>query len=131
MKTQKIDLKEISEIIFLINENTKLQDIQLLPKDKLRIALPVICRDVKKFLPIIENLLQQGFKKWEIGNYWGLEVLSDKNIDLSFDNMIYMFNTQAVQKAKEIGEKGYIKGKQEFDYRILSDKMYNFFTTIK
>lgn len=102
-KLQKIDLKEISEIIFLINENTKLQDIQLLPKDKLRIALPVICRDVKKFLPIIENLLQQGFKKWEIGNYWGLEVLADKNIDLSFDNMIYMFNTQAMQKAKELG----------------------------
>lgn len=36
-----------------------------------------------------------------------------------------------LEKAKEIGEKGYIKGKQEFDYRILSDKMYNFFTTIK
>ncbi|MFR2532823.1 MAG: U32 family peptidase, partial [Alphaproteobacteria bacterium] len=55
-----------------------------------------------KFKPLIETLLAQGYKKWEIGNYWGLSVLPKNGIDLSFDAPLYMLNTQAMQMAKEM-----------------------------
>lgn len=52
---------------------------------------------------MIAKLLGQGYKKWEIGNYWGLQVLPRNGIDLSFDASLYMMNTQAVQEAKSAG----------------------------
>jgi hypothetical protein len=46
--------------------------------------------------------LDAGYKKWEISNYWGLSALPIGRIDLGFDNMIYMFNAEAIEKAKEL-----------------------------
>ena len=54
------------------------------------------------FEKIISKLFDAGYKKWEIGNYWGLNVLPIKKIDLSFDNMIYMFNCHALHMAKDM-----------------------------
>ena len=98
-----LDWSKISEVIFLISPNTKLDDIRKLPKNKVRIALPTICRKVDDFAYIINKLLDDGYKKWEIGNYWGLSVLPVKKLDLSFDSLIYMFNFEAIQAAKECG----------------------------
>ena len=97
-----VDLSKVDEIIFLINENTILSEVMKLPKNKVRIALPTVCRKTKDFDPIINKLIEAGYKKWEISNYWGLSVLPLKKIDLSFDNLIYMFNLEAMQMAKEI-----------------------------
>ncbi len=99
----ELDKEKFAEFILLINPDTKWEDIVKLPKEKLRIALPTVCRKPADFEPLIEKLLANGYKKWEVANYWGLEALPSKGIDLSFDNLIYMFNTQAMLAAKEMG----------------------------
>ena len=102
-KCQKLDIRRIDEIIYLINEKSLIEDISSLPKEKVRIALPTVCRNVAKIKPIINLLLAKGYKKWEIGNYWGLSVLPEEKTDISFDSMIYMLNTQAVAMAENMG----------------------------
>ena len=101
-KASLLDFDRLDEVILLINPETDLYEVMQLPKNKVRIALPTVCRKVKDFDKIISKLLDAGYKKWEIGNYWGLSVLPVKKIDLSFDNMIYMFNRYALQKAKDM-----------------------------
>ncbi len=97
-----IDLNKIDEVIFLISPQTTLDEVIKLPKNKVRIALPAVCRKTSDFEQIINRLLDSGYKKWEIANYWGLSALPIKKIDLSFDNLIYMFNQEAIQMAKEM-----------------------------
>ena len=94
--------EKLDEVILLTNPETEVADVLRLPKNKVRIALPTVCRRVKDFDKIISKLLDAGYKKWEIGNYWGLSVLPIKKIDMSFDNMIYMFNCHALQMAKDM-----------------------------
>ncbi len=102
-KCQKLDLRLIDEIIYLISEKSLIEDINSLPKEKVRIAIPTVCRDVVKMKQKIDVLLAKGYKKWEIGNYWGLSVLPENETDISFDSMIYMLNTQAIAMAKDMG----------------------------
>lgn len=101
-KIADIPLEETDEIIYLLNEQTDINGLKNLPKNKLRLALPAVCRRVEKFKPLIAALLAQGYKKWEIGNYWGLAVLPEQGIDLSFDTPLYLLNSQAMQMAKEM-----------------------------
>ena len=101
-KTSLLDFDKLEEVILLISPETDIHEVMQLPKNKVRIALPTVCRRVKDFDKIISKLLDLGYKKWEIGNYWGLSVLPIKKIDLSFDNMLYMFNTYALQMAKDM-----------------------------
>ena len=98
-----LDKEKIAEFTILIDEDSRIEDIIKLPKYKVRIALPAICRKVKNLEPVISKLLRLGYRKWEIANYWGFDVLPHDGIDISFDNLIYMFNTQAMAAAKEIG----------------------------
>ncbi len=102
-KISALPQDEISEIIYLLSEETNLNDLKNIAKNKIRLALPTVCRKPDAFKDKIEALLAQGYKKWEVGNYWGLEVLPDKGIDLSFDSSLYTLNTQAIQMAKEMG----------------------------
>ena len=94
---------DIDEILYLLSENTNIDELIKLSQDKLRIALPVVCRNIDKIKKVINELLSRGYKKWEISNYWGLAVLPQNEVDLSFDNMIYVFNTQAIEQAKDWG----------------------------
>ena len=100
---QEIDLSDVEEIIFLLSKHTRIEDIRKLPRNKVRLALPALCRKPRDMEDLVSKLLAQGYKKWEIGNYWGLSVLPEKGIDLSFDYTLYTLNTQAMQMAKEIG----------------------------
>lgn len=100
---QKINLEDVAEIIFLLATDTNPEVLNSLPKNKLRLALPTVCRHPQLFVPLIKTLLAQGYKKWEIGNYWGREVLPENGIDLSFDYSLYVLNTQAVEMAKSMG----------------------------
>ena len=97
-----VDLSDVAEIIVLLNENFKVSDLSSMPKNKVRLALPAVCRKVSAWKPIIEKMLTAGYRKWEIANYWGCSVLPEKGIDLSFDAPIYMFNSQATEMAKEL-----------------------------
>lgn len=98
-----INLEEAGEIIFLLSEDTSPEQLAGFPKNKLRLALPTVCRRPIKFLPVIGAFLRAGYKKWEIGNYWGREVLPENGIDLSFDYPLYVMNTQAAEMAKDMG----------------------------
>lgn len=99
----EIDLDEVAEVIWLLTPNSNIDDAKRLPKNKLRQALPAVCRNPSKFTPLIKSLTEQGYNKWEIGNYWGLSVLPENGIDLSFDSSLYTMNTQAVEQAKAMG----------------------------
>lgn len=97
---QKIDLSQVEEIIYLLDKNCKIEDFAILPKDKVRLALPTICRQPQSFEILIRDLVSVGYKKWEVGNYWGIEALSTYQVNISFDSPIYMMNTQATAMAQ-------------------------------
>lgn len=101
----ELSVKDFDEVIYLINKDTDITELAKFPQDKLRIALPVICREEENMAEKIKQLLKSSYKKWEISNYWGLGILPQEGIDLSFDNMIYTFNTQAIAQAQDIGIK--------------------------
>lgn len=98
-----LDLEQFEEVIFLLSPKTKIEDLRVIPKNKLRLALPALCRQPGIFESLISSLWGMGYKKWEIGNYWGLQALPAKGIDLSFDSSLYMMNSQALQMAKDCG----------------------------
>ena len=98
-----LDLSKFSEIVYLINPHSDLKGLAALPKSKVRIALPAVCRKPVLFADIIAKLLDGGYHKWEVANYWGLEVLPCERLDISFDSSLYMLNTQAMSMAAEIG----------------------------
>lgn len=102
-KAALLDWTKIEEVILVLSPDTTLGEVMKLPKNKVRLALPAVCRRVKDFEPLINKLLDAGYKKWEIANYWGLGILPVKKIDLSFDNLIYMLNAEAVKMAQETG----------------------------
>lgn len=97
-----INLEEIAEIEFLLDMDTNISDLQKLPKSKIRLVLPQVARNVRFWREKVENLLSSGYKKWTIGNWWGLEVLPEKGVDIAFDCGLYMMNSQAVSMAKEM-----------------------------
>lgn len=100
---QNINLEEVDEIVYLLSPEADLEKLRDYPKNKIRLALPALERAPLKYAELVRKLLSGGYKKWEIGNWWGLEMLPEHGLDLSFDGSIYMLNTQAIQAAKEMG----------------------------
>ena len=100
---QNINLNDVDEIVYLLDEKAKLEDVLSLPKAKVRLSLPTINRSEKFWSLLIQKFLDDGFKKWEVSNYWGISALPDKGIDLSFSREIYMLNSYAIAAAKEMG----------------------------
>ena len=99
----QLDFSELAELVILLNPQMKIDVLKGLPKNKVRLALPAVCRNPESFRQLIISCLGAGYKKWEIANYWGLSVLPEKGIDLSFDMPLYMLNSQAIKTAKELG----------------------------
>lgn len=98
-----LDLNKFTEIIYLLKSDTSLAEIESLPQQKLRLALPTVCRRPHIFADLINKLLAAGYKEWEVGNYWALDMLPLKEVDLSFDTPLYMLNSEAMEEAKAIG----------------------------
>lgn len=97
-----LDISALAEVIVLLKPEMKAECLRGLPKNKVRLALPAVCRNPDIFRPLISSLSGSGYKKWEIANYWGLEVLPTRGIDLSFDAPIYMLNSQAIAAAEKM-----------------------------
>ncbi len=91
------------EFIIALSNKTDLSSLSHLPKNKVRLALPAVCREPEIFASVIKQALELGYKKWEIANVWAYALLPEKGIDLTFDNSIYTLNSQAVQMAKQMG----------------------------
>lgn len=100
---QELDLSEFKEIVYLLNPKTKVSELKNLPKNKVRIALPEVCRNPRVFEPVINSLIQSGYKKWEVGNYWGFATLPIDKVDISLSSSVYMLNSQAILHAQEFG----------------------------
>ena len=100
---QELDLSSFHEVIYLINPKSTVAELNVLPKNKVRIALPEVCRKPLVFDKIIKSLIDAGYKKWEVGNYWGLSALPIEKLDVSLSSSVYMLNSQAVQNAKDFG----------------------------
>ena len=98
-----IDLSEAAEVVVYMGEDFDFEVLKSLPKNKVRLALPAVCRRKGKMTELISAALQAGYKKWEVDNYWGIAALPEKGIDLSLGRSIYMLNTQAMAAAKEWG----------------------------
>lgn len=101
----EIDLSLFSELIFVLEPNTEVSDLKDFPKNKIRLALPTVCRNPAIYEKTINAFLDAGFKKWEVGNFWGLQVLPIKKLDIAFDTPLYMLNTEAMSEAMEMGAK--------------------------
>lgn len=98
-----LNLDNFAEIIYQISPRSDVKKLAELPKKKVRIALPPVCRRPNLYLPVINQLLEQGYTKWQAANYWTLEILPPEGIDISLDSQLYMLNTQAMAMAAEIG----------------------------
>ena len=98
-----LDLNNFAEIIYLLNPQSDISALHKLPKNKIRLALPAVCRRPVLFADLIKRLIDGGYRKWEVANYWGLQVLPIEQLDISFDSSLYMLNTQAISLAGEIG----------------------------
>ncbi len=98
-----LDLNNFAEIIYLITPNSDISGLNKLPKNKIRLALPAVCRHPALYADTIRRLLDGGYRKWEVANYWALEILPINQLDISFDSSLYMLNTQAIAMAAEIG----------------------------
>ncbi len=98
-----LDLSMFSEIIYQLNPRSQVSDVAKLPKNKVRLALPTVCRKPQVFAEVIEKFLEAGYHLWEVGNVWGLEMLPSVGTDISFDSPLYMFNTEAIEQASEMG----------------------------
>lgn len=97
--------KEVDEVLYLLSPSDKPEFFKEFSKEKIRFALPTVCRSVLSYSPLIQDLIKQGFTKWEIGNYWSLSVLDSSVVDLSFDNSLYVLNPYAVSASSDLGAK--------------------------
>ena len=97
-----LDLNAFSEIIYQLSPHSDIGKLAQLPKNKLRIALPAVCRRPELYADIVKRLLDGGYNKWEAANYWALEALPTEKLDISFDSSLYMLNTQAIAMAAEM-----------------------------
>ena len=97
-----LNLDDFAEIIYLLSPHSDIDKIAELPKNKLRLALPAVCRRPNLFADIISKLLNMGYSKWEVANYWALQVLPTEKLDISFDTSLYMLNTQAISMAQQM-----------------------------
>lgn len=100
---QQINLDDVAEIEVVAAVDMEIEELKKLPKAKVRIVLPALARNAAVFAKTVEKILAAGYKKWTIGNWWGLSVLPSKGIDLAFDNSLYMMNSEAVAMAAENG----------------------------
>lgn len=98
-----LNIKEIEEIVYVLAPQSSLTGLAELPKNKVRLALPAVCRNPALYAEIIRRLLDGGYRKWQVANYWAPEILPVKQLDISFDSSLYMLNTQAIALAAEIG----------------------------
>ncbi|MBR4126941.1 MAG: U32 family peptidase [Alphaproteobacteria bacterium] len=95
----------VDEIVFMLSPETDLALFELKDAGKIRFALPAIARrwEMQALKQKIDSLIAVGFKKFEIANVWGLNVLKNKNVDFSCDWPVYVANLSAAQAVLETG----------------------------
>ena len=98
-RLEKAGVEEIG--VLLSGLKTRPEDIKALPKKKVRLCLPPVCRREGELRLQIEAFLSAGYKKWEISNVSGFELLPEQGIDLASDSFLYVMNPAAALFLKE------------------------------
>jgi putative protease len=102
---------DISGLPFAEFENQLAEITAMLGRERVRLALPVICRagDRADLTDRICALREQGWRKWEVSNLWGWRALGldpaapDSGFDLAADWPLYVLNGLAVDAALALG----------------------------
>ncbi|MGN0903648.1 MAG: U32 family peptidase [Alphaproteobacteria bacterium] len=99
------DADRLSEIILELTPQTKEELLPAALREKIRWALPTIVRgwEYPALKRRIDTLLNDGWRRFEIGNVWGLEALRDTGADIAFDWPLYVANVPAARAALELG----------------------------
>lgn len=124
----KDEWDNISEALIEITPDTDPSKINCPDETKLRWVLPTVVRswEMPALRKKIGTLIADGWKKFSIGNAWGLTALKNKELDFSFDWQMYVANTSAALAALEIGASSFIVSPEAPDakeiYDIFSDK---------
>ncbi|MGN0919437.1 MAG: U32 family peptidase [Alphaproteobacteria bacterium] len=103
-KIKGVNFTDFEEIILVLSEDFDLNGLTDLPKEKTRLALPAWCFNPFHLKEKVQQALDLGYTRFEIGNVWGLEVLP-KTVDITADSCLYTMNSQSIQQAKEWGIK--------------------------
>lgn len=100
----------VDEIVFELSGNTDLDLFKGFPREKVRFALPAVARawETDKIKDEVRALIAAGFKKFETGNVWGLNVFEGRNVDLSFDWPVYAANSSAARALSDMGASGFV-----------------------
>lgn len=98
----ELDLNLCDEILVLINPSFDTKTLAVLPKKKVRLALPPVIRRTDKMKRLIDSLAAAGYNKFEIANLSGL-TLVPAGSDISFDLSIPVLNTQSLAACFELG----------------------------
>jgi len=91
------DFEKISEIDIEIDDNTVIPPF--LPKEKIRLCLPTVCRDRERdgLKKRVDFFIAEGFKKWEAANLWAFSVLPADISDITADWTLYVANASAAR----------------------------------
>ncbi|MBR2137397.1 MAG: U32 family peptidase [Alphaproteobacteria bacterium] len=101
-----VNADQFAEIVVLLRPQMSVEALRALPKDKVRLALPAVCRRPEKYRRLVSDCLSAGYLKWEVANYWGLAFLPTEKLDISLASSVYMLNSQAMNMALKIGASG-------------------------
>lgn len=93
---------DYDELIIVLNEQLAPQDLEALPPDKVRLALPPVLRADHPLRKGIGAFLKAGYQRWEIGNIGALALLPGIK-DITADGFVPVMNAQAAQQALELG----------------------------
>ena len=100
----------INETVFMLSPKTDLSLFERADKDRVRFALPAIARfwETRALKQKIESLVEKKFKKFEIANVWGMDVLKNKSVDFSCDWPVYVANLSAARAVLETGASSFM-----------------------
>jgi len=104
VKIKGVDLADFKEVIIVLSDILDLKDLAILPKEKVRLALPTWSLNPFHLKEKIKEAFKTGYTKFEIGNVWGMEAVPS-GADITTDSSFYMMNSESVQQAKDWGIK--------------------------
>ncbi len=113
-------LNRLEEVVFAIDRTRpdELEDVlanlakKLGGRDRIRISVPVIVRPAVRhdYAPVVRKLFDGGWRRWEIGNLGGLDILrraggsaSLDGMDVTADWSLYAFNHVAAGEWFKLG----------------------------
>ncbi len=100
----------VDEVVFELSPDTPESLFEAFPKEKIRFSLPAVARswETEHFKRKTDALISAGFKKFEMGNLWGLNLFKGRNVDLSFDWTVYVANSSAAQAVADMNVSGFV-----------------------